>query len=403
MPTAKKKPAKSAKKAPSARPASATRGARSADSKRKERAKAPPKPRWSEQYEKAVGEYSRALQQVHRRNWVEARALLQEVVSRYAEEADLLDITDRARSYLRICERHLNDSTPTESDPFLVGVYHGNRGEYDDALRMFEQALQADPDSDKILYAIAAARSQKGEREGAIESLKRSISLDDRNRVYALNDADFDPIRDEPEFIDLVEPEEALHVLILAAGLGKRMKSTRIKLLHEVAGRAMIDYVLEATERLGATRRLIVLGNQAESLRERLPAERFEVVLQNRQRGTGHAVLQAEKVLARAGGNLLVLNGDLPGIQATTLRRFVAAHRRAGAAASLMTAVLDDPSGYGRILRDPRGNFERIVEHSRASSCAPCLTPMPGRCWASTRGRSLRRRDTGSMRAGSPP
>jgi len=74
---------------------------------------------------------------------------------------------------------------------------------------MFEESLAGDPGSDKILYAIAAVRALKGDRGGAIDYLRKAVAADDRNRIYALNDPDFDSIRDEPEFIDLVEPEEA--------------------------------------------------------------------------------------------------------------------------------------------------------------------------------------------------
>lgn len=160
---------------------------------------------------------------------------------------------------------------------------------------------------------------------------------------------------------------DPVHVLILAAGLGKRLKSSRIKLLHEVAGRAMLDYVLAASERVATGRRVAVLGHQADAVAGRLPRNGFRTVLQKRQLGTGHAVLQAAPLLARAGGAVLVLNGDLPGIRPATLRAFVAGHLRSGAAASLLTAEVDDPAGYGRVLRDGGGDFQRIVEHVDAS------------------------------------
>lgn len=206
MPTAKKKPAK--KVPPSRRPA-AGRPARAAGATRRGAPAAPPKPRWSEQYEKAVGEYGRAMHELHGRNWPEARRLFEELALRYAESPDLMDITDRARTYLRACSRHLDAPAPGGAlDAFLLGVYHSNRGEYDEAIELFEKALPEAGEPDKVLYALAAARSQKGDRTGAIETLKQAIQRDDRNRVCALNDQDFDPIRDEPEFIDLVEPEQ---------------------------------------------------------------------------------------------------------------------------------------------------------------------------------------------------
>ena len=159
-----------------------------------------------------------------------------------------------------------------------------------------------------------------------------------------------------------------LHIVILAAGLGKRMKSARTKLLHEVAGRPMIDYVRDAVLRLRAERRIIIIGNQAEAVRERIPPSRFETVLQREQLGTGHAVLQTEKLLSRARGDVLILNGDLPGIAPATLRRFTDGHRSQGAAASVLTAILPDPAGYGRVVRDEEGKFLRIVEHADATA-----------------------------------
>ncbi len=152
------------------------------------------------------------------------------------------------------------------------------------------------------------------------------------------------------------------------------MKSARIKLVHEVAGRPMVAYVLEASAALPAGKRIVVLGNQADRVAPLVPVPPFTIVMQKEQRGTGHAVQQAEKALAGARGDLLVLNGDLPGIQAETLRRFIAAHRRSGAAASLLTAHLEDPAGYGRVIRDGKGGFSRIVEHADASAGERAIT-----------------------------
>jgi len=126
--------------------------------------------------------------------------------------------------------------------------------------------------------------------------------------------------------------------------------------------------VLEAASALRAARRLVILGNQADAVRQRVPADRFDVVIQREQLGTGHAVMQARPALGRAGGDVLILNGDLPGLRAATLGRFVAGHRRSGAAASLLTATIPEPAGYGRVLRDGKGGFARIVEHTDATS-----------------------------------
>ena len=196
MPTAKKKPVSKARSAPAA----------PARGRRAPAAVAPPKPRWSEQYEQAVKDYGRAVEKVQRRDWAAARPLLEALVRTYSSEADLLDVADRARAYLKVCLRRLGEDRIPDQDPFLLGVYHANRGEYDDAQEFFEQAASRDG-SDRTHYALAAVRAQKGDRAGAIASLKQAIESDDRNRLYALNDPDFDAVRDEPEFIDLVEPE----------------------------------------------------------------------------------------------------------------------------------------------------------------------------------------------------
>ena len=155
-------------------------------------------------------------------------------------------------------------------------------------------------------------------------------------------------------------------VLILAAGKGTRLRSKTIKLLHPVAGRPMAEHVVEAARALRPSRIAIVIGHQAERMREALAAPDVRFVVQAAQLGTGHAVLQASRALAGAS-TVLVLNGDLPTLRAATLKRFVAAHRRSRAALSVLTAEVDDPTGYGRILRDAAGTLQRIVEQADAS------------------------------------
>ena len=159
-----------------------------------------------------------------------------------------------------------------------------------------------------------------------------------------------------------------LHTLILAAGRGKRMKSSRIKLLHDVAGKPMLSWVLSAVRAVPASAHYVVLGNQAEQLRPLVEGSVFRVLIQREQRGTGHAVMQAERALDGARGDLLILNGDIPAIRPSTLKAFLAAHAKSGASASVLAATLDDPSGYGRILRDGLGQFSGIVEERDATA-----------------------------------
>lgn len=155
--------------------------------------------------------------------------------------------------------------------------------------------------------------------------------------------------------------------MILAAGQGTRMRSKLPKVVHQVAGLPMITYVMEACRSIRAKRTLVIVGYQAERVREALAGEAFEFILQQKQRGTGHALLQVEEALSGFDGDLLVLSGDTPLLRAATLEALVASHRRAGAEATILTAELSDPSGYGRIVRDRAGQLLRIVEEPEAT------------------------------------
>jgi bifunctional UDP-N-acetylglucosamine pyrophosphorylase/glucosamine-1-phosphate N-acetyltransferase len=159
-----------------------------------------------------------------------------------------------------------------------------------------------------------------------------------------------------------------LHVVILAAGKGTRMKSARPKVLHPLAGRPIVEHVLRTVDRLDAASTSMVIGHGGEEVRAALaarPAIRF--VVQSPQLGTGHALLQAAPLLAGQPGTVLLLYADVPLLQATTLTRLVEAHHQARAAATVLTTDRDDPYGYGRIVRDDDGRIERIVEERDAS------------------------------------
>jgi len=151
-----------------------------------------------------------------------------------------------------------------------------------------------------------------------------------------------------------------LHVVILAAGKGTRMRSERSKVLHRLAGRPLIDYVLEAAGCVHPASVTVVVGHQAESVESALSG-RCSFVRQEPQIGTGHALLQAEAALKGASGDLLLLSGDVPLLKGETLEALVSRHRTAGAAATVLTAKIADPSGYGRVVREG-GSIARIVE-----------------------------------------
>jgi len=162
-------------------------------------------------------------------------------------------------------------------------------------------------------------------------------------------------------------PEVA--ALVLAAGQGKRMKSDLAKVLHRMAGRPLLGFVLAALEDLGVARTLVVVGHQAERVREALAGAPVEWVLQAEQRGTGHAVMVAGPALAGFAGTLLVVCGDTPLLGAATLHELLVEHHASGAAGTVLSTRVPDPTDYGRILRaaGSRGEVAAIVEERDAT------------------------------------
>ncbi len=163
-----------------------------------------------------------------------------------------------------------------------------------------------------------------------------------------------------------------LAAVILAAGKGKRMQSDLPKVLHEAGGAPMVRWVVEAVRRSGAGRVILVVGHGQELVRAAFGPEDpdeapIEFAVQDRQLGTGHAVRCAEAHLAGFEGDVLVLCGDGPLIRAETIEKLVDTHHREGADATLATACVADPSGYGRIVRDEHGAFVGIVEEKNAT------------------------------------
>jgi bifunctional UDP-N-acetylglucosamine pyrophosphorylase/glucosamine-1-phosphate N-acetyltransferase len=157
-------------------------------------------------------------------------------------------------------------------------------------------------------------------------------------------------------------------VVVLAAGQGTRMRSRTIKLLHPVAGSPMVDRLLDAVEAIHPRRIVTVVGYQAEQVEEALADRDCSFVRQEQQLGTGHAVLQAAReIQSSRQSTLLVLNGDMPTLRPATLRNLLSQHRRSGAALTLLTAEVDDPGGYGRIVRDAQGRVSHIVEQADAT------------------------------------
>ena len=159
-----------------------------------------------------------------------------------------------------------------------------------------------------------------------------------------------------------------LHVVILAAGKGTRMKSEVPKVLHRVAGRALIDCVIDAADALQPATTTIVVGHGADRVREHLASRsHLHFVVQEPQLGTGHALRQTAPVLRGRQGTVVLLSGDVPLLTSNSLRGLLATHDAAGAAATVLTALFERPYGYGRIVRT-HGRIARIVEERDASA-----------------------------------
>ncbi|MGB6241495.1 MAG: bifunctional UDP-N-acetylglucosamine diphosphorylase/glucosamine-1-phosphate N-acetyltransferase GlmU [Castellaniella sp.] len=157
-----------------------------------------------------------------------------------------------------------------------------------------------------------------------------------------------------------------LNIIILAAGLGKRMQSDLPKVLHPIAGQPMLSHVLGAARALNPDRVVVVVGHGADRVQASYADQGLTFALQQPQQGTGHAVMQALPHLLEgdADDTCLVLYGDVPLVQTATLQALLQAR---GDGLALLTETLDDPSGYGRIVRDAQGRVQRIVEHKDAS------------------------------------
>lgn len=154
--------------------------------------------------------------------------------------------------------------------------------------------------------------------------------------------------------------------IILAAGKGTRMKSALPKVLHKVAGKSMVQHVIDAAKEAGARRNVIVVGFGQELVKEAV-GEQAEIVVQAEQLGTGHAVLQAKELLENEHGTVMVLCGDTPLLTGALLKKLCAEHEQRGAKATVLTAIMPDATGYGRIIRDNSGAVAKIVEHKDAT------------------------------------
>jgi len=173
---------------------------------------------------------------------------------------------------------------------------------------------------------------------------------------------------------NLPNEQPTLDVLVLAAGLGTRMRSNLAKVLHQIDGRPMVNHVCRTATALAPRKVYVVIGHHGEDVKtavlEELDKDHAEFVWQKAQLGTGDAVNSAREFLENEDSTLLVLSGDVPMIRAETLAALVQQHRNhrgKGASCTILTVKLDDPTGYGRIVRDDAGFFDNIVEQKDAS------------------------------------
>lgn len=157
-----------------------------------------------------------------------------------------------------------------------------------------------------------------------------------------------------------------LLTIILAAGKGTRMKSDQTKVLHQVAGKPMIQHVLDNVKNI-SSRTVVIVGYQSQAVKNQLKDSEAKFAVQKEQLGTGHAVLQARDFIAEHKGPVLVLYGDTPLLSENTLSTLTKAHLEEKAAVSVLTAILDNPTGYGRIIRNEEEYITEIIEEKDAT------------------------------------
>jgi UDP-N-acetylglucosamine diphosphorylase/glucosamine-1-phosphate N-acetyltransferase len=164
--------------------------------------------------------------------------------------------------------------------------------------------------------------------------------------------------------------QRPLAAVIMAAGKGTRMKdSSKAKVMYEVLGKPMVHYVVDLAKMLKASRVIVIVGYQRDTVIQYLQNfhPNVEIAVQAEQLGTGHAIMQAEAALKDFNGDVVVLSGDVPSLTANSMRELIDHHHQTAASATILTADFVDPTGYGRIIRNSDGSVKKIVEHKDAT------------------------------------
>src|SRR4051812_39439330 len=157
--------------------------------------------------------------------------------------------------------------------------------------------------------------------------------------------------------------QNSLTVVILAAGLGTRMRSRKAKVLHRAGGKALVEHVVETALALTTPERVfVVVGHQADEVRRAISTPGVGFIEQREQKGTGHAVMSGRDALAGLDGYLMILYGDCPLLRVDTLQQLIDASTSSRGAGALLTAMMEDPTGYGRVIRDSQGRVTHVVE-----------------------------------------
>ncbi len=159
--------------------------------------------------EKALKELERGVAHLQKQNYNEALERFQAIVDSFPQEKELLD---RVQVYIRICKGMIDHKTPQPKKPedfFYFGVIKANEADYDEAVKFLARALEVNPKDEKVHYVMASTLALKGERQDALKHLREAVELNATNRIYAKNDPDFEPLRDDENFQNLIHPEEA--------------------------------------------------------------------------------------------------------------------------------------------------------------------------------------------------